>query len=205
MVADPAVGHDESDDGVSARVGRSVHGALAAIDLATGRDSGGRPAEAVARAAARTNGATAHADDVTSMVAALLANPTLERAARGRHWQELAVSVPLGSDGVVEAVVDLLYEDAARGLVVVEVKTGRRPDPAGAGTRPPDALQVATYAAAVEASTGRTVARAVVLEVSGTSCHEAVIAGDELARLKEQAMDRARRLVGVAPTADRSP
>ncbi len=143
-------------------IGRAVHACLQAVDLVSGRDA--RP---LATAQAEIEGIAHLADEVMSLVHAAIASPTVREAARRRHWRELYVGAPV-ADTLIEGFIDLLYEDADGGLVVVDYKTDR--------LRSADdervavdlyRLQLATYALALEVSLGRPVAGAVLLFVSG--------------------------------------
>ncbi len=184
-----AVGARWRDADTALQIGRAVHSALAVIDLATGTDDAGRPAPEVARARATAHGVGAHRDAVASMVGAALVSPTVAGGATRRHWRELFVAVPVG-DGVLEGYVDLVVEEDD-GLVVVDYKTDRIPDgragldAAALRYRP----QVASYALALEESTGRPVRRAVLVFVGDGAPMEVVLEENELA----EACDRARR------------
>jgi ATP-dependent helicase/nuclease subunit A len=168
------------DPDTSLQIGRAVHGALASIDLSTGTDSAGRSAGDVARARATAQGVAAHADQVTAMVEAALASPTVRAGADRRHWRELFVAVPVG-DGVLEGFVDLVVDDND-GLIVVDYKTDRAGDAASlqsAATR--YRPQVASYALALEEATGRVVHRCVLVFVGDGQPVEHVLEGSELA------------------------
>jgi ATP-dependent helicase/nuclease subunit A len=184
----PDVGWDH-DDGL--RIGRAVHGALAELDLATGCDDAGRPAEEVARAQAVTHGVAAHAANVAVMVGGALTSPTIVRAASRRHWCEVYVTAP-HERGLIEGFVDLLFEEQ-EGLVVVDYKTDRLP----AGGAPADAyrLQVATYAVALESSTGLPVIRCVLVFVGTGEPREHIIDGDDLAVARAEATRTVEDLV----------
>jgi len=194
------------DSDTALQVGRTVHGALAAIDLSTGTDSAGRPASEVARARAAAHGIAEHAEAVATMVGAALRSPTvLSGAGAGtRHWRELFVGVPVGG-GVLEGFVDLVLEDGD-GLVVVDYKTDRIGGQAGLEDaavryRP----QVASYALALEEATGRAVRRCVLVFVGDGEAIEDVLEGTELETARATARGAAVDLVGGAPMPSATP
>jgi len=162
------------------RVGRAVHGALADLDLATRCDAAGRVVHEVARDRAATEGVSAHASEVATMVGRALTSPTVARAASRRHWREVSVSAPVAHGGVLEGFVDLLVEDDD-GLVVVDYKTDGVPGVGPPATIAADRLQVASSAVALESSTGLPVARCVLVFVDGAEPGEQVIEGRDLA------------------------
>jgi ATP-dependent helicase/nuclease subunit A len=166
-------------------IGRAVHSALTAIDLATGLDAAGRPADEVARHRACAAGIESRSDEIAAMVARALRADAVRRAARTRHYKELYVAMPLG-DGVFEGFVDLLVDEPG-GLVVVDYKTDR----VSPATRDVAAgrhrLPVAAYANALEAATGRPVQRCVLVFVADDGLGEDVLDGDALARARTEA------------------
>jgi ATP-dependent exoDNAse (exonuclease V) beta subunit len=177
---------------VPRRMGRAVHAALADVDLSTGCDAAGRPAAEVARRRALDHGVVARAPDVEMMVRRALSSPTVRNASDRRHWHEVSVTSPVGDVGVLEGVVDLLFEGDT-GLVVVDYKTD--------GVDHRDAvlvthrLQVAAYAVALEASTGLDVTRCVLLFVGTGEPWEFVLEGEELAVARAEARRVADDLV----------
>jgi len=183
------------DADTSLRIGRAVHGALAAIDLTTGTDDAGRSAADVARARATSHGVDAHAEAVVAMVAGALSAPTVA-GTTGRHWRELYVAVPVG-DGVLEGFVDLVLEEGD-GLVVVDYKTDRTDGDTGLGAaaaryRP----QLASYALALEEATRRPVHRCVLVFVGDSDAVEVVLEGAELDEARTVARQAAQNLVRV--------
>ena len=136
-------------------VGRAVHAVLQTVDLATGEGL-----DELARAQAVAEGVPSRRTDVIRLARAGLNTPVAQAAAAGRHWRELWVAAPVGGR-LVEGYIDLLYE-SPDGLVVVDWKTDRvdsEDDTTALLAR--YRLQGAGYAAAVEAVTGRPVARVV--------------------------------------------
>jgi ATP-dependent exoDNAse (exonuclease V) beta subunit len=124
------------------------------------------------------------------MVQRALSSPSVRRAASRRYWREVFLTTPVAHGGVLEGFVDLLFEDDD-GLVVVDYKTDRvHGGPSPADPAAPHRLQVAAYAVALEASTGRPVTRCVLVFVGAGEPWEDVLEGDDLA----VAMVRARRL-----------
>jgi len=182
-----------ADEGL--QIGRAVHATLSTIDLASGTDAAGRTADEVARGRATAHGVAHHAPAVAAMVRRALASPTVVRAASARHWRELFVAVPVGDGGVLEGFVDLAFEDGD-GLVVVDYKTDR----AGATTGSPEAAaryepQIASYANALEAATGRRVHRCVLVFVADDPAGEHVLEGPRLAAARGRAAEAAEALV----------
>ena len=176
------------DADTALQIGRAVHGALAVIDLHTGTDEAGRDASDVAHGRAVAHGVGDRRDAVAAMVVAALRAPTVVARSSGRHWRELFVAVPVG-DGVLEGFVDLVLEDGDD-LVVVDYKTDRIDGPAeralAAARYGP---QVASYALALEAATGRVVRRCVLVFVGGGTAVEVTLEGAAL----DEASRRARR------------
>jgi ATP-dependent exoDNAse (exonuclease V) beta subunit len=137
--------------------GRAVHAVLQDVDLASGVD-----VDALARSAAASEGLAGRDQEVAAAVRAMLATPILRLAARVSSYREMYVAAPIG-DRVVEGYVDLLVR-APDGLVIVDYKTDRLDtvgavDERAAGYR----IQLAAYAAAVEAATGEPVVRGVLV------------------------------------------
>ena len=178
-------------------IGRSVHGALAIIDFSSGRDSFGADAAEVARRQAERHGVAEHAGEVEDMVRAALASPVLEQAAGRRHHKELYLAMPLGapaggpgggedgagdgSGGVFEGFADLVVEDG-EGLMVVDYKTDRVADEAlQADMVARYRRQLAAYAAALHAATGRPVVGGVLLFVGAKPPRQHVFDAEELA------------------------
>ncbi|MEO7556356.1 MAG: PD-(D/E)XK nuclease family protein, partial [Acidimicrobiales bacterium] len=140
--------------------GRAVHGVLQTVDLDDPGDLG-----ALSRLHAAAEGIGALAGEVARLSASALEAPTV-RAARAakRRWREVTVSAPLGDGQLIEGYVDLLFEDDAGALVVVDHKTDSARgvadlDEAVGRYR----LQLAAYAIAVEAAAARPVGRAVLV------------------------------------------
>lgn len=184
------------DADAALQIGRAVHGALAAIDLTTGTDDAGRPAQEVARGRAAAHGVSAHGDAITAMVSAALASPTVAAGSTHRHWRELFVAVPVGA-GVLEGFVDLVLEEGD-GLVVVDYKTDRIGGPPGleaAAAR--YGPQVASYALALEEATGRPVRRCVLVFVGDRAAVEVVLEGADLASAQDQARQAAGDLLAA--------
>jgi ATP-dependent helicase/nuclease subunit A len=179
----------------SRRVGRAVHDSLADIDLTTGCDAGGRSAAEVARGRARGHGLHEHADVVVAMVARALTSPTVADAGRRRFWRELSVVTPVADGGVLEGFVDLVVEDDD-GLVVVDYKTDRL-GVDGSAALTGHRLQVAAYAVALEASTGRRVQRCVLVFVGGNEPYEHILEGPDLAAAMTEVQLIADSLVSV--------
>jgi ATP-dependent exoDNAse (exonuclease V) beta subunit len=189
----PLVEWDHPD--TARRIGRAVHAALADLDLATHRDATGRSADDVARERAMAQGVPAHEEEVAALVGGALTSPTVLTAASRRSWRELYVVTPIDNGGVLEGFVDLVYEDDD-GLVIVDYKTDRHHGDGPADTAG-HRLQVAAYAVALEASTGRRVHRCVLVFVADGEPWEQAFEGDDLA----DAMAEARRIADalVAP------
>jgi ATP-dependent helicase/nuclease subunit A len=137
-----------------AALGRAVHAVLATTDLDGDLDDVAALAAVHAAAESITD-----AQDVERRARAALAAPVvLDARATRQRWRELYVATPVGPRGhLVEGYIDLLFEDAAGGLVVVDYKTDAELDHAFDQYR----LQAATYAFALQATLHRPVTRAV--------------------------------------------
>jgi ATP-dependent helicase/nuclease subunit A len=135
-------------------IGRAVHATLQTVDLATGDGVAG-----IAAAQAAAEGIPGRTAEVERSARAALQSPIVAAAAELPHWRELYVGGRIG-DVLCEGYVDLLV-DGPDGLVVVDYKTDRAPDPDA--LIPRYRLQMATYALLVEATTGRRVDRCVLV------------------------------------------
>ena len=156
----------------------------------------GRPLDpADAQAAQRAAAERVDPAAVTAAAAAALVSPAALAAARAsRSWREAFVAAEL-EGVVVEGFVDLLWEDSA-GLHVADWKTDRVASPqerrAKAGRY---ALQLATYAVALEHVAGRpVVGLALVFCGSGEATQEVVVG----AALDDAKAAVRRRLAAVA-------
>ncbi|MHB8681862.1 MAG: 3'-5' exonuclease, partial [Acidimicrobiales bacterium] len=186
--------------GAGLAIGRAVHTTLAAVDLATGRDPTGRDASELARLRAAGQGVAEHADEVGAMVQRALSSDVVRGAAGHRHYKEMYVSTALPGPAdavpsVLEGFVDLLVEDDD-GLVIVDFKTDRLEGAApGRAALAHYRRQIGAYAIAVEAATGRSVVRGVLLFLAGAQPLEVVLSGDELAEARETTLEAAERLL----------
>lgn len=184
---------------VGLRMGRAVHGALAAVDLASGHDPFGADAVSVSRHHAQLHGVGEHAGAVASMVEAALSSSLVRWAAGRRHHKEAFLGRPVGDDaeGVFEGFVDLLVEDD-EGLVVVDYKTDRISDQASFDRLATGyAKQVAAYALAAEAATGRPTTRAVLLFLEPGRAAEHVLDDAALASARALADHEMSALIGA--------
>ena len=93
-----------------------------------------------------------------------------------------------------EGFVDLLV-DEPDGLVVVDYKTDRVSGVMAADVAGRHRLQVAAYANALEAATGRPVSRCVLVFVADDELAEDVLQGEELARARLDAAATALEVV----------
>jgi ATP-dependent helicase/nuclease subunit A len=141
------------------RFGTLVHAMLADVPLvAAGTDTIDR----LARAHGRLLGAApAEVTRATALVARVLADPIIQRAAaaeaRNACFRETPVTLRLDTGAIVEGIVDLAYDDG-EGFVVVDFKTDRELE----GSRERYERQVRIYAAAIRAATGRPVRAALM-------------------------------------------
>ena len=134
-------------------VGRAVHGVLQVIDLTDGSGL-----DDAARAQAAAEGVANRTEVVARLARAGVDTSVARSAAASEHWRELWVAAPVG-DRLIEGYVDLLYR-TPEGLVVVDWKTDHvAGDDDVADKLERYRLQGASYAAAVEAATGQSVAR----------------------------------------------
>jgi ATP-dependent helicase/nuclease subunit A len=167
---------DEADDGMGdeqppwrrgragTAIGRAVHAVLQTVDLASGD---GADTLSIAQAAAE--GVPALASDIERRVRQVLESPSVKEAvATGRYWREVFLATPV-EGRVLEGFIDLLYEDAAGELVVVDYKTDgvhRDSDADEAVAR--YRLQGAAYALGVSSSLNRPVSRCVFVFANPT-------------------------------------
>jgi hypothetical protein len=166
-----------------------VHDALAKIEL---------PPDGVLGADARTVALTsarlqhlgeAQADRVVELVANAVASTLVRSIAAGRHWKELPLGSPLrdaepgeADAPIVEGFADLVGE-SDRGLVVVDFKTST-----GRLSSSEYLLQVAVYAYALRETTGRDVARVVVIYLGPDGTEEESLDGADLDTAIEQVL-----------------
>jgi len=136
-------------------IGRAVHASLQLVDLSRADEQ----VPVLASQQAHLEAIEAHTDTVAAMIRSALAAPLVAQGLAGRHWRELYVAAPVG-ERVIEGYVDLLVE-RHDGLVVVDYKTDTvRSDAEVDAKLAHYALQAASYAVAIEASTGRPVVAA---------------------------------------------
>ena len=143
-------------------VGRAVHAVLQTLDLETRKGIA-----TLARIHAESEGITELSDEVAALASSAVASEEIQRAIRGRYWRELHVACPIGEQ-VVEGYVDLVYE-TAEGLVVVDYKTDQIDSSELEDKLERYRLQGATYAAALEETTGQRVVRVVFAFLSANS------------------------------------
>lgn len=138
--------------------GRAVHAVLQTVDLLRGDG-----VAAAARAQAEAEAIPAEATRIARLAHSARRAPAVQAAASGTHWREVPVTVTI--DGVlVEGYVDLLAVAGDGSLVVIDFKT----DALDRAQPPPDRLgpyrtQLAAYALALQAVTGRRVSDAVLV------------------------------------------
>ena len=98
-------------------------------------------------------------DEVVALVERTLRNPEVVAALRAhRRWPELPVAAPVDTSRgpvVIEGIIDLLYEDAAGELVILDYKSDEVRSESDVASRMSHyKYQGAAYAAAVERATG---------------------------------------------------
>ena len=101
-------------------------------------------------------------EEVVALVERALRNPEVVAALRAQQrWPELPVAAPLDTSRgpvIIEGIIDLLYEDAAGQLVILDYKSDDvRSESDVAARMSHYKYQGAAYAAAVERATGRRV------------------------------------------------
>ena len=101
-------------------------------------------------------------DEVVALVERALRNPEVVAALRAhQRWPELPVAAPVDTSRgpvVIEGIIDLLYEDAAGELVILDYKSDDVRSESDLASRMSHyKYQGAAYAAAVERATGRRV------------------------------------------------
>lgn len=142
-------------------VGRAVHAVLQEVDLATGKGLA-----AIAERCARAEAILDRADEVRKLAERTLATPIVRRAADAEAdglWlgREVYVSADLDGAGVLEGIIDLIFEDGAGALVLVDFKTDRVPEHGSLrDAATPHVPQLGAYAEAVRRTTGRDVSEA---------------------------------------------
>ena len=178
--------------------GRAVHAVLE--DAALGVPLDPADPEVAARVAAAAIGEGVDPAEVIAAASAALGSPAARAAAAGRRsWREALVAAEI--EGVViEGFVDLLWEDEA-GLHVGDWKTDRV-ESADERRAKADryALQLATYALALERVTGRPVVDLVLVFCGDGVAAEEVVAGPRLDAAKAAVRRRLVTLGGVNPS-----
>ncbi len=174
-------------------VGRAVHAVLQAVDLAQ-PDLAGLDALAAAQAAAE--GVDSRAEIVAALARSALTTEVVGRAGRVAHWKEVYVAAPIAGS-LLEGYVDLVFEDGDQ-LVVVDYKTDFVADDEHLAAKLVRyRLQLGSYALAVEAATGRSVGRAVVVFCDTDGAREAEI--DDLAAVMLAAEQVVEQGTGLDP------
>ena len=143
-------------------IGRAVHAVLQFVDPTEAADAVERQVVELAAQQAHVEAVPDAVDTIAALARSALAAPSVVAAhAAERQWRELYVSAPLGARAV-EGYVDLLYDAGGdAGLVLVDYKTDSVRDEAEADAKVERyALQTATYAVALEVSTGLRVGEA---------------------------------------------
>jgi ATP-dependent exoDNAse (exonuclease V) beta subunit len=136
-------------------IGRAVHGVLQTVDLGTGAG-----VEQAVAAQCQAEAIVDRVDAVTTLVRDALGSSSVRDAAVNPHWREVYACTPVG-DRLLEGYIDLLYR-TDEGLVVADYKTASTNDRARLDERVQGyRLQGASYAIAVERSTGEAVHRVV--------------------------------------------
>ena len=163
------------------RIGRAVHDALSKIDFPASGELTDDDRDVVAAAARSQRLSDAGSDLVLALVRSAIGSALIRSIARRRHWKELALGAPLPSGSgrdedrpVLEGFADLVSETDA-GLLVVDFKTAP-----GRSSSDQYLLQVASYAYALHAATGRTVDRVVVSYLAADGTTEESLEGGRL-------------------------
>ena len=138
-------------------IGSAVHAVLQEADLETGSDLAD-----IARRCALAEEMGQHTDEVRELAEATLESPVVRRAASA-PWKdrEVYVSADLDGVGVLDGIIDLIFEDCSGALVVVDFKTDRVPETGSLeAAATPYVPQLGAYAEAVRRATGRDVSEA---------------------------------------------
>ena len=156
-VASPSVGGEDGEGGAEmpwrrgragTAIGRAVHAVLQVVE--PGSVGIEQRVRELAVQQAHVEAVPQAVDTIVALVRSALGSPTVRTAhAAERHWRELYVAAPI-RERAVEGYVDLLYQRADGGLVLVDYKTDAVVD----GNVDRYALQIAAYAVALEVSTG---------------------------------------------------
>jgi ATP-dependent helicase/nuclease subunit A len=167
-------------------IGRAVHGVLQFCDLETGAD-----VDVLARSQCAAEGIMGLEPTVAALARSALTTPIVHDVVRGApHWRELFVAAPVG-DRVLEGYVDLLVR-TADGLVIVDYKTDQWSGPVQTAERVGRyRLQLAAYAAALEAALGEPIAGGILVRCVPDGIAEQLVVDDW-----EQAVAEVRRAVG---------
>ena len=134
-----------------------MHAVLQEADLETGSDLAD-----IARRCALAEEMGQHTDEVRELAEATLESPVVRRAASA-PWKdrEVYVSADLDGVGVLDGIIDLIFEDCSGALVVVDFKTDRVPETGSLeAAATPYVPQLGAYAEAVRRATGRDVSEA---------------------------------------------
>lgn len=139
-------------------IGRAVHGVLQTVNLATGEGlEGAVSAQCIAE------GVTDHAEIVKALVRSALDSELVKRAAARDHWRESYVGTVQPDGTVLEGLVDLIYREDGRSLVVVDYKTDAIPAAAVAARSQFYTPQIRAYIEGVSGAAGGGSVRAQLL------------------------------------------
>lgn len=101
-------------------------------------------------------------EEICQLSEMALASKTVSEASRKKHWKEVYVAAPLANGTLVYGYIDLVFQDTNGQMAIIDYKTA-----ANAATFQNSLdkyqKQLATYALAVEKSTGRLVNRCVLI------------------------------------------
>ena len=113
---------------------------------------------------ATAHGVADHADEVASLVKAVLDSGVVKEAVRsGRYWRETPVAAGVGDGKSLEGVIDLIFESTPGELVIVDYKTDAVRGRSLPEMAEPYMPQIGAYAAAVDKTTPGRVVKAVLV------------------------------------------
>ena len=139
-------------------LGRAVHAGLQEL-IGSGRWSDDDAQGRVAREQSAAHGVSAYRDEVEELIRATMKVPTIKSVCglpKSKRWVEVSVAGASrdGSGTLYDGQIDLLYESASGGLIVVDFKTDREFGRTVAEMASPYEQQLRAYADAVESATG---------------------------------------------------
>ena len=174
----------------STDIGKAVHMVLQIL----GPKGIGDDLDAVAGRTSAYYGIPKSAGVVSRLARSALDSPSVKRASCCRFWMEMPIVAPIDEEVYLQGFIDLVFEEMDGSLTIVEYKTDRLDRSSKEAHSLYYMPQVGAYVYALELSSRRKVAKAVILfssEAAEGRAAETLITGSDLNVAKRQAVDLA--------------